>query len=90
VYVIDQPWNKSYYDQKFSCFDRPSVQDYDKQVIAICGFLKGKFFITTRKENKVMLESPFNNYLIESEYVVCGKYPKTLITTNMELPLDRI
>lgn len=87
VYVIDQPWFKTYYDQIFSCFDRSTVKDYDMEVLKVCKSLKGKFFITTRKENKRMLDSGFNNYKIQSEYVVCGKYPEVLITTNTELDL---
>jgi site-specific DNA-adenine methylase len=83
VFLIDPPWFKSYYDQVFSCFNREKVEDYNKQVIDLCTTLKGKFIITTRKENKTMLKSGFTNRLIESEYVVCGKYSKVLITTNI-------
>jgi len=85
VFVIDPPWNKSYYLQNFSCFDRKSVKDYDYEILDICRELKGKFIITTRKENKIMLNSEFRNALITSEYVVSGKYPKVLITTNLDL-----
>jgi len=84
-YLIDQAWFKSYYDQKFSCFDRESVKAYDEEVLDLCNHLKGKFIITTRKENKRMLNSGFHNKLIKSEYVVSGKYPRVLITTNLEL-----
>ena len=85
-YLIDMPWIKSYYDQSFSCFNRKSVKEYDQEIIQICKKLKhAKFIITTRKENKTMLESGFNNYLIQSEYVVSGKYPKVLLTTNLNL-----
>lgn len=84
-FLIDPPWFKTYYDQFFSCFNRPSVKDYDNEIINICRKLKGTFIITTRKENKIMLNSGFNNYLLKSEYVVCGKYPQVLLTTNLKL-----
>ena len=82
-FLIDMPWYKSYYDQTFSCFDRNSVQDYDNEILELCEKMKGKFIITTRKENQRMLDSKFNNYLVKSEYVLCGKYPKVLLTTNL-------
>ena len=84
-FLIDPPWYKSYYDQRFSSFNRPSVRDYDEEIIDICKNLKGKFIITTRKENKTMLNSGFNNTTVKSEYVVCGKYPEVLLTTNLTL-----
>jgi len=84
-FLIDMPWYRSYYDQVFSCFDRDSVQDYDNEVIEQCKKLKGKFIITSRKENERMLNSGFNNYLIKSIYVLCGKYPRVLLTTNLKL-----
>ena len=83
VFVIDAPWFKKSYDQGFSYFDRESVTQYDKEILDICHTIKGKFFITTRIENTRMKKSGFKNLLIESEYVVCGKYPKVLITTNV-------
>jgi len=83
VFVIDYPWFKSFYDQGFSWFDRENVAAYDKEILELCKSIKGKFFITTRKENTRMKKSGFKNLLIESEYVVCGKYPKVLITTNV-------
>lgn len=83
--MIDQPWNRGNYDQRFSCFDRDSTYAYDKEVLRICNNLESRFIITTRKENIRMLNSGFNNYLIQSEYVVSGRYPKVLLTTNMEL-----
>jgi len=82
-FLIDPPWNKSYYLQKFSCFNRESVRKYDEEVIELCKNMKGKFIITTRKENKTMLKSGFRNKLVKSEYVVSGKYPEVLITTNI-------
>jgi len=84
-FLIDMPWNKSYYDQTFSCFDRNTVQDYDNEILELCKIINGKFIITTRKENKLMLNSKYNNYLVKSEYVLCGKYPKVLLTTNLKL-----
>lgn len=83
VFLIDHPWFQSYYDQIFSCFDRECVKDYDEQVLHLCNSIKGKFFITTRKENCRMRKSGFKNLLIQSEYVVSGKYPQVLVTTNV-------
>lgn len=83
--LFDQPWGKGSYDQKYSCFDRTSTIEYDKEVIRLCSDLKGKFIITTRRENKVMLESGFNNYLIQSEYVVSGRYPLVMLTSNLSI-----
>ena len=82
VFVFDQPWYKSYYDQIFSCFDRNDVASYDDEIIKLCNSIKGKFFITTRIENQRMRKSGFKNILIQSEYVVSGKYPNVLVTTN--------
>jgi hypothetical protein len=96
-FLLDPPWYQTYYDQSFSCFNRKSVTEYDEQILSLCtgipyknfnkkGYkIKGKFIITTRKENKIMLRSRFNKYLIKSEYVVCGKYPKVLLITNLKL-----
>lgn len=83
VFLIDYPWSPSYYDQVFSCFDRESVKEYDGQVLHLCKSIKGKFFITTRKENQRMRKSGFKNLLIKSKYVVSGKYPQVLVTTNV-------
>lgn len=85
VFVIDQPWFKSFYNQDFSCFDRKTVKEYDEEILSLCRSIKGKFIITTRKENIRMLNSNFNKYLVESIYVICGKYPKTLVTTNINI-----
>lgn len=82
-FLIDPPWNKSYYLQDFSCFNRESVRQYDEEIIDLCSNIEGKFIITTRKENKIMLKSGFKNKLVKSEYVVSGKYPEVLITTNI-------
>lgn len=88
LFVIDPPWHKSYYDQAFSYFDRNNVKEYDAEVIELCSRLQGKFVITTRKENKIMRDGAkkygFKNHLMTSEYVVSGKYPKVLLTTNIE------
>lgn len=83
-FLIDPPWYKTYYDQPFSHFDREKVKTYDEEILDVLSNIKGKFIITSRKENKRYLSSGYNNKLIESEYVVCGKYPKVLITTNLE------
>lgn len=83
--LIDQPWNKGNYDQSFSCFDRENTKEYDDEILERCSKMVASFIITTRKENRRMLKSGFNNYLIQSEYVVSGRYPLVLITTNLEL-----
>lgn len=82
-FLIDPPWYKSYYDQQFSSFNRESVREYDEEIIELCKKIKGKFIITTRKENKIMLNSGFNHKTVKSEYVVCGKYPEVLLTSNL-------
>lgn len=82
-FLIDEPWNKSYYLQNFSSFNRKSVKEYDEEIIKLCKNMQGKFIITTRKENKIMLKSGFKNKLVKSEYVVSGKYPEVLVTTNV-------
>lgn len=100
-YLIDAPWYKSFYDQVFSIFDRSSVGEYDEQIISLCTGIpvkigdkefnseeykiKGKFIITTRKENVRMLRTKFNHKLIKSEYIVSGHYPRLLLTTNLKL-----
>jgi len=95
TFLIDPPWFRTYYDQTFSCFDRESIKSYDQQIISLCsgnpigefnteGYkIKGKFIITTRKENQVMLNSGFKNEYVESEYVVSGKFPQVLVTHNL-------
>jgi len=83
IFVFDQPWFPSFYDQGFSCFDRENVAAYDKEILELCKSMKGKFFITTRKENTRMKKSGFRNLFIQSEYVVMGKYPRVLVTTNV-------
>lgn len=85
-FMFDLPWFMSSYDQTFSSFNRESVKKYSLEVITLCkGYIHGKFIITTRKENRIMLDSGFNNYLIKSEYAVSGKYPQVLLTTNLKL-----
>ena len=83
VFMIDPPWNKSYYLQKFSCFDRKNTNEYYEELLDMCNYIRGKFIITTRKENKMMLNSGYKNILIESIYAVSGKYPKVMVTTNL-------
>lgn len=82
VFVFDQPWFPSFYDQVFSCLDR-TIKEYDEDILELCKSIKGKFFITTRKENTRMKKSGFRNLYIQSEYVVMGKYPRVLVTTNV-------
>jgi site-specific DNA-adenine methylase len=83
VFLFDAPWNKSYYDQSFSFFNRKTVREYNEDIIELCNTLKGKFIITTRKECREMGAANFNHKLIESEYVVSGHYPRVLATSNM-------
>jgi len=80
---IDPPYFSTFYDQDFSCFDRDSVREYDKEIIELCQKIKAKFIITTRKENKIMLNSGFRNYRLKSIYVLSGHYPRFLVTTNL-------
>ena len=54
VFLFDMPWYKSYYDQTFSFFNRKDVKQYDEDLLKICNKIKGKFIITTRKENQRM------------------------------------
>ena len=82
-FMLDPPWNKSYYDQKFSCFNRKNINEYYKELLEICNKMKGKFIMTTRKENKLMFDSKFKKVLVKSVYAVSGKYPKVLVTTNL-------
>ena len=85
VFLIDDPWFMSFYKQSFTTFDRPSVKAYNEEIIAYCElFMQGRFIITSRKENRVYLKSKFYHKLVKSEYVVCGKYPKVLLTTNID------
>lgn len=84
-FLLDWPWYMSYYNQTFSSFNRKSVKEYDLEVLKILDNIKGDFIITTRKENKRMLSSGFNNYLLQSDYPVSGKLPKVLLTTNLRL-----
>jgi len=84
VFLIDPPWFRGSYDQTFSCFDRPSVKTYDTEIVNICKKIQGKFIITSRKENKIYLQSGFSTKLVKSVYVVSGKYPKVLVTTNID------
>ena len=85
VFLIDGPWYESYYNQSFAVFDRPSVKAYDEEIISLMKNIKGKFIITSRRENRVFLQSKFNHKLVTSEYVVSGKYPKVMLTYNFDL-----
>jgi hypothetical protein len=84
-FLFDPPWFSSFYDQSFSCFDRKNIAQYDIEVLKLCETLQGDFIITTRKENTRMLKAGYSNYLVKSNYVVCGKYPQVLLTTNLKL-----
>lgn len=84
VFLFDFPWYKSYYEQRFSHFDRYTVKAYSEEVLEVCRNIKGKFIITTRKENQIMLNSEFKNKKIKSEYPVSGKLPILLLTTNIK------
>ena len=84
IFVIDPPWNKSYYMQKFSSFNRSSVREYDEELLELCENIRGYFIITTRKENTIMKNSEWNNKLVKSVYVVSGKYPRVMLTHNLD------
>ena len=84
VFLFDPPWYKSYYDQVFSVFDRKNVEAYELELLKLCDTIKGKFFITTRKESSNMRNSKYRNFSLESEYKLCGKTPQVLVTTNTE------
>jgi len=84
LYLIDPPWNKSFYDQKFSWFDRDNTGEYYTEILNLVEGIKGKFIITTREENKFMRNSGYETKIIKSQYVVSGKYPRVMLTTNLE------
>lgn len=81
--LIDAPWNRSFYDQGYSCFNRDNIKHYDNEILEQLKGFRGDFFICTKKDNKRMLDSDYNNYLVEGDYLVFGKTPKTLVTTNL-------
>lgn len=83
LFLIDQPWHKEIYLQRFSCFDRKAVKDYDEQVLDICKNIRGKFIICSDRNNTRMKNSGFKNILIEGDYIVVGGKTKTLVTTNI-------
>ena len=83
--LIDPPWYRSFYDKKYSCFDREKVVDYDNEVLELLEGCKCKFIITSRKDNPRMLKSKYNNKLIEGDYKIAGHTTKTLLTTNMKI-----
>lgn len=83
-FLFDGPWNKGFYNQPFAYFDRKSVREYDEKIVELCRKCRGKFIITSKENNKTFLKSGFKNKVIKSKYVVCGKYPKVLMTHNLE------
>lgn len=87
VLLIDAPWNRGIYDHGFSCFDRSKVAEYDNEILELCENLESKFIICSDKNNIRMLNSGWNNRLIEGEYKICNAHVKTLLTSNMELNL---
>ena len=84
-FMFDIPWNKSFYDQDFSMFNRKSVKDYAVELLEICENLTGKFIIASREENDVFRKAKFYHKTITSKYVVSGHYPKQLLTTNFQI-----
>lgn len=84
IFIIDPPWVKSYYMQKFSSFNRDTVKDYSQEIVEACKSIKGKFIITSREENIAFKKAPFRHKTIKSIYVVSGKYPKVLLTHNLD------
>lgn len=87
LHLIDGPWNRGYYEQYFSCFNRLNVKEYDLDILKECEKITGSFIITSRKENMRFLKAGYNNYLIQSEYVVSGRYPKVMLTTNLRFDM---
>ena len=84
VFLIDQPWNRSFYDQDYSCFNRESIKQYDEEILKLLENTQAKFIICTKKDNKRMLDSKYESFVIEGDYPIFGKLPQTLITTNIE------
>jgi len=84
LFLIDAPWHREIYLQKYSCFDRETVKEYDEQILEMCRHMNAKFVICSDRKNPRMLKSGFRNKLIEGEYKVAGGNVKTLITTNIE------
>jgi len=82
--LIDAPWNRSFYDQNYSCFDRKGIKEYDLEVLKALEGTRAKFIICTKKGNKRMLDSGYTNKIIEGDYPIFGKLPQTLITTNID------
>jgi len=83
VFLIDAPWNRSFYDQSYSCFDR-KAKEYDEEILKVLEDTRAKFIICSKKGNKRMLNSGYINALITGDYPIFGKLPQTLITTNIE------
>lgn len=84
IHIIDPPWTKAFYMQGFSSFNRNTVREYDEELLELCQDIRGFFIITTRKENTLMKNSEWNNKIIKSEYVVSGKYPRVMLTHNLD------
>lgn len=84
-FLFDIPWNKGFYDQKFSMFNRKSVSEYSKELIELCEDIKGKFIIVSKVENTPFRKADFYHKTITSIYVVSGHYPKILLTSNFKL-----
>jgi hypothetical protein len=87
--LIDFPWNKSFYDQTFSSFNRVSITQYSHEVLGLCESFKGKFIITSRRENKILANSEFNHKIIKSIYSLSGHYPKLLLTSNIDFEVKK-
>lgn len=84
-FIFDIPWNKSFYDQEFSTFNRKNVREYSEELIELCKNLKARFIIASRVENTVFKKADFYHKTIKSIYVVSGNYPKVLLTSNFKL-----
>ena len=90
VFLFDLPWFITLYKQPFSWFDRESVKQYEIELLNELKTIQGKFFITTRIENIRMKHTSYHKYLIKTEYVVSGKYPETLVTSNIDISEKRL
>jgi site-specific DNA-adenine methylase len=88
-FLLDPAWNKPFYLQKFSSFNRKSVGAYYEEVIELCKKMQGKFIIASREENTLIQNSGFKNRTIKSKYVVSGHYPRVLLTSNLEWEKDK-
>lgn len=84
-FMFDMPWNKAFYDQTFSMFNRDCVKDYSLELLELCKNLRGKFIVASRVENDVFRKADFYHKTIKSIYVVSGHYPKVLLTSNFKI-----